>query len=261
MIDLQIGDCLNLMKALPENSIDATITSPPYDSLRTYEGVCTWGESQWKEALNQLYRVTKKGGIVVWIVNDMCIKGSESGTSFKQALYAKEIGFRLHDTMIWHKNSGGFTTHHNRYTQTFEYMFVFSKGAPQTHNIIKDKKNKWAGSKGCASIRQPDGATRKQKTRHLIKEYGARYNIWEINPVQSNTERTGHPAQFPIKLAHDHILTWTNKGDTVLDPFMGSGTTAVACIKTNRNFIGMEMNENYYKLAQNRIESEMGCSL
>ena len=258
MIDVQLqrGDCIELMKSIPETSIDTTITSPPYDHLRTYEGVCDWGETQWKEALNQLYRITKKGGIVVWIVNDAFVKGSKSGTSFKQALYAKEIGFRIHDTMIWNKHSGGFNTHSNRYIGTFEYMFVFSKGAPKTHNLIRDRKNKYAGQRGPISIRQKDGSLRRQ-TPKIIKDYGARYNIWEINAVQSNIERTGHPAQFPVALAKDHVITWSNEGDTVLDPFMGSGSTAVACIKTNRNFIGFEVNENYFELAKKRIEKEM----
>lgn len=258
MIDLRFGDCIQTMKELSDKSIDATITSPPYDNLRTYDGIINqWNETVWKEALNQLYRITKEGGVVVWIADDITFEGSESGTSFRQALYAKEMGFRLHDTMIWHKHGGGYVSHANRYIQTFEYMFVFSKGRPKTVNIINDRKNKYGGGTASGCIRNNDGIMQKKPHRKVIKEYGSRYNIWEVSTVHSNTERTGHPAQFPVELAKDHILTWSNEGDTILDPFMGSGTIAVACIRTKRNFIGIELNEDYYNIAKDRIVKEM----
>lgn len=201
-----------------------------------------------------MYRVTADGGIVVWIVNDATIKGSETGTSFKQALFFKECGFNLHDTMIWQKQTAPFQ-HKTRYIQVFEYMFVFSKGTNITANLIKDRKNKYAGTFVHGTERQVDGSTKNmsatQKSK-VVKDFGARFNIWSITPEKNN--KSGHPAVFPLQLARDHIITWSNEGDTVLDCFMGSGTTGVACINTNRNFIGIELEEKYFEIAKKRID-------
>ena len=242
------------MKNIENESIDLTVTSPPYDNLRTYNGnIEQWNFDKFKFIAQELYRVTKQSGVVVWIVNDATINGSESGTSFKQALYFMECGFNLHDTMIWQKISP--FQHKNRYIQSFEYMFVFSKGMKKTANLICDRKNKWAGTQIHGTERQADGRTKslsnKQKSK-TVKEFGARLNIWDINPNKNN--KTGHPAVFPLQLAKDHILTWSNENDVVLDPFMGSGTTGAACMETNRNFIGIEIDEKYYEIAKELIE-------
>ena len=252
------GDCLDGMKGISDGSVDLTVTSPPYDNLRTYNGNNDlWGEHVWKEVLVNLYRVTKQGGVVVWVVNDATIKGSETGTSFKQALWAKECGFNLHDTMIWQKISP--YQHNNRYINCFEYMFVFSKGVCKTTNLIKDRKNKWGGTQIHGTERQASGKTKQlsevQKSKK-VKDYGNRYNIWDISPVKTNRGES-HPAPFPEKLAHDHIISWSNKGDTVLDPFMGSGTTGVACVNTKRKFIGIEMDNTYFEIAKERIGKAM----
>ena len=250
-----LGDCLERMKEIPDGSVDLTVTSPPYDNLRTYNNTLDWGEHVWKPVLRELFRVTKQGGVVVWIVNDATIKGSETGTSFRQALYAKEIGFNLHDTMIW--NKGNFTAVgalKTSYCPVFEYMFIFSKKKPKTFNPIKDRKNKRFGDKYHQTVRQADGTTKDGhgKGKKRIAEYGQRHNIWLNYPEQSNTKRC-HPAQYPEKLANDHIISWSNEGDTVLDCFMGSGTTGVACKNLNRKFIGIEKDETYFKIAQDRI--------
>ena len=236
---------------LSDNSVDLTVTSPPYDNLRYYNGA-VW---DYKKVARELYRVTKDGGVVVWIVNDATINGSETGTSFKQALYFKEIGFNLHDTMIWQKCSA--YQHKNRYIPCFEYMFVFSKGKPKTVNLIKDRKNKYANIKIHGTERMFDGKmkplskTQKSKT---VKEYGSRFNIWDIPGERHNT--SGHPAVFPLQLAADHITTWSNEGDLVLDPFVGSGTTAVAASQCHRNYVGFEICKEYFKIAFDRIERE-----
>ena len=248
------GDCLELMKSIPDGSVDLTVTSPPYDNLRTYNGNITqWNFEKFKEIAKELYRVTADGGVVVWIVGDATINGSETGTSFKQALYFKECGFSIHDTMIWHKISP--FQHKNRYIPSFEYMFVLSKGKPKAANIICDRKNKWAGTQVHGTERQANGKTKKlsdvQKSKK-VKEYGARYNIWDIAPCKSN--KTGHPAVFPEQLAKDHIISWSNEGDTVLDCFMGSGTTGKMAVLNNRNFIGIELDEGYFNIAKERIE-------
>lgn len=249
------GDCLELMKDIPDGSVDLTVTSPPYDNLRTYNGnINQWSFEKFQAIAKELFRVTADGGVVVWVVNDATIKGSESGTSFKQALYFKDCGFNIHDTMIWQKISP--FTHRNRYIACFEYMFVFAKNAPKTANIICDRKNKWAGIAIHGTQRlKADGVLQQNngvKAGRTVKEYGARYNIWDIPGDKNN--KTGHTAVFPVRLVTDHIVTWSNTGDTVLDPFMGSGTTGVACKNTGRHFIGIEIDENYFNIAKERIE-------
>ena len=251
-----LGDCLERMKEIPDGSVDLTVTSPPYDNLRTYNNTLEWGEHVWKPVLQELFRVTKKGGVVVWIVNDATIKGGETGTSFRQALYAKEIGFNLHDTMIWYKPQSGSVGSLNRYESVFEYMFILAKGAPHHTNIICDKPNKRAGEIQHGSIRQADWSVRKttQYGKKKVNQFGRRHNIWQISPEMSKTNRV-HPAQFPEHLAHDHIISWSNEGDTVLDCFMGSCTTGLAAKNLNRKFIGIEKDEKYFEIAQDRINA------
>ena len=256
-------DCLEGMKRIPDGSVDLTVTSPPYDNLRLYNGNNeAWNEGVWKTTLKELYRTTTEGGVVVWVVSDATIKGSETGTSFKQALYAKEIGFRLYDTMIWRKPHTGAIGNLNAYENVFEYMFVFSKGKPKSTNIIKDKPNKRAGELQSGSMRKIDGTVKKDNKGYgskKIESYGRRHNVWDINPVKNN-QGGKHPAPFPVQLVEDHISTWSDEGGTVLDPFMGSGTTAIACMNTNRNFIGFELDETYYNLSLQRIAEVKKCN-
>lgn len=243
------------MKNLPNDCIDLTVTSPPYDDLRTYNGF-SW---DFEALASELYRVTKPGGVVVWIVNDATVNGSETCSSFRQALTFKNIGFSLHDTMIWKKKGLTFPER-VRYYPNFEYMFILSKGRPKTINLIADRKNKNAGSPVLKKERQRDGSFKISagaRDGKCIKEYGVRFNVWEINTAGGN--RTGHPAVFPEQLVADHIISWSNPGDVVLDPFMGSGTTAVACLRTGRNYIGFELSAEYCKTARDRIkEAENG---
>ena len=191
----------------------------------------------------------------MWVVNDATIKGSETGTSFRQALWFMECGFNLHDTMIW--NKGGFSAVGSlatRYAPVFEYMFILIKGKLKTFNPIKDKPNKWAGTKNHGTIRI-DGDNRKPVSNHnIINDLGQRYNIWDVPPVRQKGDNK-HPAPFPEKLAADHIISWSNEGDTVLDPFMGSGTTGKMAVLNNRNFVGIELDENYFKIASDRIHN------
>jgi len=247
------GDCLEKMKKIPDKSIDLTVTSPPYDNLRSYNGNNDiWSEGVWKKIISELYRLTKEGGVVVWVVNDATVKGSETGTSFKQALYFKKVGFNLHDTMIWQKISP--FQHKNRYIQSFEYMFVFSKGMKKEANLIKDRKNKWAGTSIHGTERQKNDETKHlsnvQKSKK-VKDFGSRYNIWDIPPDKNN--KTGHPAVFCETIANDHIISWSDEGDVVFDPFMGSGTTGKMAVLNNRNFIGIELDKKYFKIALKRI--------
>ena len=246
------------MKDMPSNIVDLTVTSPPYDNLRTYnDNISQWSFEKFQDIAKELYRVTQQGGVVVWVVNDATINGSETGTSFRQALWFMDCGFNLHDTMIWKKPTFTATgSLRYRYAPVFEYMFVFSKGKVKTFHPIKDKPNKYAGMKHKAStIRTSDGF-RKMSGDKIIAEFGQRENVWLISPCNSTRERTGHPAQFPEQLVHDHIISWSNEKDTVLDCFMGSGTTGVVCVNTNRNFIGIELDTQYFKIAKKRIKEE-----
>ena len=255
MIKVYNDNCITVMNELIANGVqvDLTVTSPPYDNLRTYEGSCQWNFETFKAVADRLYKITKDGGVIVWVVGDATIKGSETGTSFKQALYFKEIGFNLHDTMIWYKGSCPFPDK-TRYYQSFEYMFVFVKGKIEHFTPIEDRVNKWGGEKVHGTLRQPDGSLKQPtgvKSGRVVKEKGVRFNVWDIPPERNN--KTGHPAVFPMNIANDHILSWSNEGDVVFDPFMGSGTTGVVCKKLNRNFIGVEIVDKYFDIACERI--------
>ena len=249
---IKCGDCVSLMKELPDLCIDLTVTSPPYDNLRTYDGFMF----DHQQVIQQLYRLTKQGGIVVWIVGDATINGSESGSSFKQALYFMDIGFKLHDTMIYEKNGSAFPAARTskRYTQIFEYMFVFCKGKIRNDiTLLCDKPNKWAGYTNWGNNTQYDkeGNLKQTDNTKTIPDFSLRNNIWKYS-VGFN-DKTGHPAVFPEQLAQDHILSWSKECDVVLDPFMGSGTTAKMAILNNRHYIGFEVSKEYCEIARERI--------
>ena len=238
-------NCLDTMAKMPDNFIDLVVTSPPYDNLRDYKGYVF----PFEDIAKELFRVVKKGGVVVWVVGDATINGSESGTSFRQALYFKEIGFNLHDTMIWEKHSFNHDPRNKRYKQHFEYNFILSKGKPKTYNEIKDVSVKNAGKRYKSSKRLPSGEIR-DYGYITMNDFQARSNIWKIGQDTTNK----HPAPFPEKLANDHIISWSNEGDLVYDCFMGSGTTAKMAILNNRNWIGSEMSAEYCEIANKRIE-------
>lgn len=241
------------MSKMLNDFIDCTITSPPYDNLREYNGYCFDFESVAKE----LYRVTKKGGVVVWVVGDSTQNGSESGTSFKQALYFMSIGFKLHDTMIYEKINYVPLTH-NRYEQCFEYMFVFSKGRPTTFNaLMQPCKNAGKIEKYGLDRRKSFGKNHslriyEQTEFKATKETKICNNIFRYT---IGKEKTGHPAPFPDKLANDHILSWSNESDLIYDPFGGSGTVPKMCIVNNRNWIMSEISTEYCNIAQQRINT------
>ena len=247
-------DCVAGMKLLDDESVDLTVTSPPYDNLRTYNGF-TW---DFESVAKELYRVTKQGGVVVWIVADATIKGSETGTSFRQALYFMDCGFNLHDTMIWVKQNPIPQIKRMRYTNAFEYMLILSKGTQKTCNYIKEPcKN--AGKDMSASSYKNYSPNDKNDRRHKensVNKEKILSNVWITKTGSgSGSDKISfqHPATFPEKLAEMHILSWSNEGDTVLDPFMGSGTTAKMALLNNRNYIGFELSEEYCKIAEERI--------
>ena len=254
-------DCLEGMKLLPNECIDLTVTSPPYDNLRTYNGnIEQWSFEKFQAIAKELYRVTKQGGVVVWVIGDSVVRGSETGNAFRQALHFKEIGFNLHDTMIYQKNAFPFPDK-TRYAQVFEYMFVLSKGKPNTTNIIRvptKEANRIKNKKSCQRL--PNGETVPMKYETGKSERN-KENVWmfEVGYMKTTKDKFAfqHPAMFPEQLANDHILSWSNEGDVVLDPFMGSGTTAKMALLNNRNYIGFELDAHYCEIANERIRKAL----
>lgn len=240
---------IETMARMPDNFIDLTVTSPPYDNLRTYNGYTF----PFEDIAKELYRVTKQGGVVVWVVSDATIDGSETGTSFKQALFFKDCGFNLHDTMIYQKNSYPFPPS-NRYFSVFEYMFVLSKGVPKTTNLKTVPTIHKVGQK---TTRQQDGTLKKMQSA-TGKETRIKENVWvyQCGASKSTVDEIAfkHPAIFPEKLAEDHIITWSNEGDLIYDCFGGSGTTAKMAHKWKRKWILSEISKEYCDIAEKRIK-------
>ena len=251
-------NCLNTMSRMPDNFIDLVVTSPPYDNLRDYNGY----SFDFKSIANELFRVIKLGGVVVWVVNDATVNGSESGTSFKQALYFKEIGFNLHDTMIYAANKVPLT--HNRYEQMFEYMFVLSKGKPKTFNGLK-VKTEFSGT--IKKMSYETGSTSEKKSsyrsgmdrQYTVNPQKYRSNIWwySVGSGASTNDEIAfkHPAIFPEKLAADHIISWSNERDIIYDPFSGSGSTLKMAHIYNRNWIGSEISLEYCNIIKKRLDT------
>lgn len=246
------GDNVKVMRGMPDNCIDLTVTSPPYDNLRVYKGY----SFNFEEVAKELYRITKPGGVVVWVVGDRVKNNSETLIPFKQIMNFKEIGFNVHDTMIYQKNVMPFPEQ-TRYIQCFEYMFVLSKGKPSTHNLLKEETKGYKPSKS-SSQRNADGTTSKLKYEQG-KKYRSRWNVWVydvgFNKTTKDKDAYKHPAMFPEKLAEDHILSWSNPGDLVLDPMCGSGTTCKMALLNNRNYIGIDISQEYCDLAEERIKN------
>ena len=261
--DTYLMSCIDGMQLMDEESVDLVVTSPPYDDLRTYNDSSKWDHNVFMQVADNLTRVLKQGGVIMWNVNDATIKGSESGSSFRQCLYFMDkCGLRLHDTMIYEKTGTAFASGPKsvRYTQIFEYCFILSKGKPKTINLIQDKKNAWAGytSFGNAKTRKKDGTMHDPNRKsNVIREYGVRTNIWKIKNSggfgQSSKASYKHPATMPEELARGHIQTWSNPNYLVLDPFMGAGTTAQVALEEKRHFIGFEIDEMYHGMCVERV--------
>jgi site-specific DNA-methyltransferase (adenine-specific) len=243
-------DCVEGMRGMPDKCVDLVVTSPPYDNLRSYGGSGDgWCLEVFKESAKQIHRVVKDGGVVVWNVNDKTESGSKTGNSFRQCLYFMDIGFNLNDTMIWRKTNPMPQVRQPRYAACFEYMFIFSKGKPKTFNPIM-RKTKCGGQRYDSTCKNMGGENGRTEKHFRINEEAVEYNVWDMAIAQN---KTGHPAVFPYEMADRHIRSWSNEGDLVLDPFIGSGTTALACVDRKRHFIGFEINEEYFIKAVERV--------
>lgn len=245
------GDAVDVMENLPSDSIDLVVTSPPYDKLRNYNGY----SFDFEGIAMGLFRVIKKGGVVIWVVGDKIYRGNKSLTSFRQAIFFQEIGFNVHDAMIYQKKNTPFMRS-NGYTNCFEYMFVFSKGSPKTFNPLKTKTVR-QGQEMLPFNKGPDGIN--NKILGELKPEKTRNNIWEypvgLHGTTSDRIAFEHPAVFPEKLAEDHIISWTNEGDIVFDPMCGSGTTCKMAMLNNRLYIGCDISKEYVDLTRRRL----GC--
>jgi site-specific DNA-methyltransferase (adenine-specific) len=253
------GDAAKILSKFEDESAELVLTSPPYDDLRSYNNNQEWNFEKFKDVAKEIFRVVKNGGVVAWVVSDKVSKGAKSLTSFRQAIYFSDLGFKLFDVIIYEK-TGSAPPNKRRYFNSFEYIFIFSKGSIKTVNLIKDKVNIWGGKEtfGVVSRREKDGSLTK-KGRKKIEILGVRTNIWKYKNGYGFSTRDKdaykHPAIFPEKLAEDLIQSFTNKGDLVIDPFGGSGTTVKACIKLNRKWKYIEISKEYYLLAKKRIKN------
>ncbi len=242
-------DCLEGMKQLPNNCIDLVVTSPPYDDLRHYKGY----HFDFNNIALELFRIMKKGGVVVWVIGDKISNGDKTLTSFKHAIYFQEIGFNVHDVMIYRKKNTPFMRS-NAYTNCYEFMFILSKGKPNTFNPLKMKTAR-QGFEPLVYNKKADGVNK--KTIGELKAEKTLTNIWDyaVGLGGSTNDKIAfkHPAIFPEKLAQDHVLSWSNEGDLVFDPMCGSGTTCKMAKLNNRRYLGMEISKEYTQIAHERM--------
>jgi DNA modification methylase len=262
------------MKEMDAQSVDLIVTSPPYDNLREYNGSSSWNFDVFKEVAEGIVRVLKPGGVVAWNVGDAVIQNmhgkksgpSLSGTSFKQCVHFMELGLNFHDNLIYEKHAARFASGVNslRYTGIYEYVFVLSKGRPNTIHLIADRPNKGAGKVFKRDGgRGTDGERIKGDGRTgVIHDFGVRHNIWRyvtsFGSGQTNKKAYKHPAIMPSPLVSDLIKSYSNEGDLVLDPFMGSGTTAREAHALGRQHIGFEIDPTYHALCEEINAEEMG---
>lgn len=249
-----VGNCVDLIRDIPDEMIDLTVTSPPYDKLRKYRNGQSFTLDDIDTLSRELFRVTVQGGVVVWVVGDQTVKGCETGTSFLTALMFQDAGFNIHDTMIWQKpNPIPTQWKQRRYAQGFEYMFVFSKGQPKTFNPII-KSNAYRGAINHGKHRK-NGADLipMSGNGNVVKQYGITSNVWTIH---NNGNESEHPAVFPNELAQNHIISWSNVGDLVLDPFSGSGTVAVECKRLRRDYLCFDISRDYVRDARIRAKKQ-----
>ncbi|UYN90434.1 MAG: site-specific DNA-methyltransferase [Anaerolineales bacterium] len=247
------ADCVEFMAHMDAGSVSLTVTSPPYDELRDYNGY----KFEFEKIAYSLYRVTQKGGVVVWVVNDKIKNGNRSLTSFRQAIFFQEVGFNVHDVMIYKKKNTPFMRS-NAYTNCYEFMFVFSKGSPRVFSPLKTKTVR-QGQEMLPFNKGTDGVNK--KVLGELKPEKTLTNVWEYAVGFGGSTRDKfafeHPAIFPEKLAEDHIKSWTKEGDLVFDPMCGSGTTLKMAKIARRLYLGCDISADYVKLAKKRLKATL----
>ena len=260
-IGLVNGDCANILPLLPP--ADLILTSPPYGSMREYGGFQQ--AFDFASIASAIVANLTPGGVLVWIVGDQVVDGDESFESLHQALAFKALGLKAHQRLIFHRwSTAGVRA--NAYYKDFVDMYVFSKGKPKVVNLLHDRKNQKAGRPAdfCnrAGRRGDKIPTYRGQNGKLVPDYSNRGSIWSYPTGMAAGQKNGdltpqelsaHPAIFPIRLAIDHILSWTNSGDLVIDPMAGSGTTLRAAADLERRAIGVEINPSYCALIRHRL--------
>ncbi len=239
------------MKGIPDGVVNLVVTSPPYDNLRNYNSY----KFDFQGIVEQLYRIIHNNGIIVWVVGDKINNGNKSLTSFRQAIYFQDIGFKVHDIMIYKKKNTPFMRR-NAYTNCYELMIVLSKKGPKVFNPLQTRTVRNGVEKSVFN-KGPDAKNIKRKV--VLKKKKTKINIWTYAVGYGGSTRDKiafqHPAIFPENLARDHILSWTNENDLVFDPMCGSGTTCKMAKLLNRKYIGCDISEDYCTLAKARIKN------
>ena len=264
--DIYCGDAENILKHIDDNTIDLVVTSPPYDDLRNYNNSCDrcWNKNKFEAIAKELTRVLKEGGILIWNVYDKTENGGKSGTSMRQALFfMDDCGLKLNDYMFWRKKNPMPQVKQPRYTNRIEFMFCFVKGnKPNTFNPIMIPC-KSAGKHYNSTAKQIGENKERKKLDYNVNKEMIDFQDWSMAVAKNKRlfetmdgRIIKHPAVFPIELPIRHIQSWTNEEDIVLDPFIGSGTTAIAAMRLNRHFIGIEKNKDYVDISKALIEEE-----
>jgi site-specific DNA-methyltransferase (adenine-specific) len=250
------GDAVEELKKIPNNSIDILVTSPPYDGIRKYNGFNYDLHATGKE----IYRVLKDGGVAIMVIQDQTKNFGKTLTSFRTIVdWVDNIGFKLFETVIYRKYGAEGAWWNKRFRVDHEYMPIFLKGErPQYFNKDPLKIPSKHGGKTMTG-----GGTRltngiRIPTRAItINPMKCRGTIWEYMTAGDGTRlKHKHPATFPDKLPYDFIQCFCPPNGVVLDPFIGSGTTALAAIELDRNYIGIDISKEYCDLARRRIKEE-----
>jgi DNA modification methylase len=251
------GDCVEVLRQVKDASIDLCLFSPPYDQVRDYKGF----ELDLDELGRQLFRVSKDGAVVACVINDGTADFKKSLTSFRLACNWVDLGFHLFETIIYSRHGRPGAWWNQRFRVDHEYLFLFFRG---TKPKFFDKSHlavpaKYAGTEWHGTDRLSDGSTVAVQKGRQMAGTKCRGTIWHY--AASNTEgnpiKQQHPATFPDQLAMDVIQTFSTEGELVLDPTCGSGTTCVVAANLKRHFIGIELAEDYAKIARARLTTEV----
>ena len=258
MLQLLHGDCLEKMQDLEDNSVDAYITSPPYATQRKYNGAKS---SDYIDFISPIMLEAKRTlsdtGSIFFNIKEHCVNGQRDLYVYKMIIHFVEVlGFRLVDEFIWNKTNPFPTGAKTRLKDGFERVFHLTTS--DLHNFYPDAVKVKSTSKWLKSEKR-----RKNKNDHNVTngsgmDMQKRIATDMVRPSNvitgtSSNSNIGHPAAFPVYFAEFFIKLASKEGDTIGDMFMGSGTTGIACRNLNRNFIGIELEEKYFNIAENRI--------
>lgn len=253
-----LGHCLEKLKLLPDSSVDLIFTSPPYADNRrkTYNGTPIKNYVEWFLPISQeLFRVLKPHGSFVLNIKERAVNGERQTYVLKLILAMKEQGWLWTEEYIWHKKNSYPGKWPNRFRDAWERCLHFTKGKKfqMYQEAVMVPMGKWAEKR--LSKLSPEDRTRHESKvssglGRNVSNWVGREKAYPTNVLYLPTEcsNRNHSAAFPIDLPLWFIRLFTQEGDVVLDPFMGSGTTAIASLQTNRHFIGIELKEEYYRL-------------